>query len=506
MRDFRLYSNLLLVTIAFMLPIQFSALAVGQDDSFENMKRQIEELQAKLDQASNQNSEKATFQEDERVREVGRQIIKRRREESTDDIALQIRLYDLSDLFAASPSYPAKLPQELQPGSSLFASRPAQQRGSGGGGFGGGGGGGVFCITPTGSLLNPPFGEDGNLNMQSAQVTLGQLVETIKETVKPEMWGSSGTSARIKFLGNSLLITATADMHLQINNLLNLFREHWGKRRTISIQAYWVRADHGVAEDLFDADTTANIGDGVVSKEKWAEFFAKARADKQVIYSATLTGHNNQTLHALSGKQVRLTVDAKPFRESSTTFWVEDAKGLLKVDDGEHPFGEHDNEDEDETLGLNLLKKSRRVVGFTPIQTNFHNGAAIQVTPLATRGGNFVILDLQSKINELVEGKAEKNERIFLDESKEKHELELDNLDFVACRFNSTLRCPKDEVILAGSMTFDPSASEEKPEVYLFVRASVHTIKEDESDRKQGKVVDPEKEVSEPAGASLGKD
>lgn len=499
MRDFRLYSNLLLVTIVFALPIQFSALAAGQDDPYENLKRQVEELQAKLDQTSNQNSEKATFQEDERVRDVGRQIIKRRREESIDDIALQIRLYDLSDLFAASPSYPAKLPRELGPGSSLFANRPAQQRGSGGGGFGGGGmggGGGVFCISPTVSLLNPPSGKDGNLNMQSAQVTLDQLVTTIKETVKPEMWGSSNTSARIKFLGNSLLITATEDMHLQINNLLNLFREHWGKRRTISIQAYWVRADHGVAEDLFDAEATANVGAGVVSKEKWAEFFTKARADKQVIYSATLTGHNNQTLHALSGKQVRLTVDAKPFRESSTTFWVEDAKELLKVDDGEHPFGEHDNEDEDETLGLNLLKKSRRIVGFTPVQTNFHNGAAIQVTPLATRGGNFVILDLQAKINELVGGKSpEKNERIFLDESEKKHELELDNLDFVACRFNSTLRCPKDEIVLAGSMTFDPSASEEKPEVYLFVRASVHTIKEDESDRKQGKVVDPETEV-----------
>lgn len=402
----------------------------------------------------------------------------------------------MSDLFAASPSYPAKLPQELEPGSSLFANQSAQQRSSGGSGFGGGmGGGGVFCLAPTGT----PFANDGNLNMQSAQVTLSQLINTIKETVKPEMWGSSGTSARIKTLGNTLLITATEDMHLQISNLLNLFREHWGKRRTISIQAYWIRADHGIAADLLDADATVNVGAGVVAKEKWAEFFTKARTDKQVVYSATLTGHNNQTLHALSGKQVRLTVDAEPFREASTTYWVEEAKQLAKVNEDDDPFGNGDDDGDDEennANGMHLLKKSRRIIGFAPIQTNFHNGAAIQVTPLATRGGNFVILDLQAKIDELIDGKRPlQNKRIFLDESDKKHEIELDNQDFVACRFNSTLRCPKDEVVLAGSMTFDPTASEEKPEIYLFVKASVHTIKEDQSDRKQGKVIDPNKET-----------
>ena len=402
----------------------------------------------------------------------------------------------MSDLFAASPSYPAKLPQELEPGSSLFANQSAQQRSSGGSGFGGGmGGGGVFCLAPTGT----PFANDGNLNMQSAQVTLSQLINTSKETVKPEMWGSTGTAARIKTLGNTLLITATEDMHLQISNLLNLFREHWGKRRTISIQAYWIRADHGIAADLLDADATVNVGAGVVAKEKWAEFFTKARTDKQVVYSATLTGHNNQTLHALSGKQVRLTVDAEPFREASTTYWVEEAKQLAKVNEDDDPFGNGDDDGDDEennANGMHLLKKSRRIIGFAPIQTNFHNGAAIQVTPLATRGGNFVILDLQAKIDELIDGKRPlQNKRIFLDESDKKHEIELDNQDFVACRFNSTLRCPKDEVVLAGSMTFDPTASEEKPEIYLFVKASVHTIKEDQSDRKQGKVIDPNKET-----------
>jgi len=92
----------------------------------------------------------------------------------------------------------------------------------------------VFSIPTT--QFAAPIQESQNLNMQSAQVTLDQLVGTIKETVKPEMWGKTPTSARIKFLGNTLLITATEEMHTQINHLLNLFREHWGKRRTVSVQ------------------------------------------------------------------------------------------------------------------------------------------------------------------------------------------------------------------------------------------------------------------------------
>jgi len=83
---------------------------------------------------------------------------------------------------------------------------------------------------------------------------------------------------------------------------------------------------------------------------------------------------------------------------------------------------------------------------------------------------------------------------------REQHEIALDNLDFAACRFNSTLRCPKDKVVLGGSMTFDPSETEESPEIYLFVKASVHTIEEDQSDRKQGKVLDPKKDVSTSEG------
>jgi hypothetical protein len=273
-------------------------------------------------------------------------------------------------------------------------------------------------------------------------------------------------------------------MHAQINNLLHLFREHWGKRRTISVQTYWIQTAPGEAAELLDKASNDNVGAGVVSHDKWKEFFSKARTDGDVIYSATLTGHNNQTLHALSGKQIKLTVGAKPYRQTSAHFVGDDLNRLTELQrENDNPFGDDDEEEEDDS-GINLLKKSKQINGFRPILANFHDGAAIQITPLATRGGNFVILDLRAKLNELSSRVDElSNKEIFLDNDSTRLGVKLDHLDFVGCRFSSTLRCPKNEVVLAGSMTRDPSSGEEKPEIYIFIKVMVHTIEEDRSDR-----------------------
>ena len=476
--------------VALFCPVSVSGQGPDEPD-LEKLRRQVAELQGRLNVAAGQGASKNLFSDNERVRSVGRQIVSRKKPQEEElEIALQIRLYDLSDLFAVSPSYPAERPNELEGGSRLFANSPANHVGSGGGGLGGsvgGGGGGVFRLAPN----SPKSAGEANHNLRAAQVTLDQLVQTIKETVKPEMWGGDSTSARIKFLGNTLLVTATEDMHSQINNLLNLFREHWGKRRTISVQTYWIRADHGEAFGLIDQETTEKSGAGVVKPERWKAFFTKVRDEKKIAYAATLTGQNNQTLHALSGKQVRLTVDAEPFETANFDWQV---KSFDEVDD--NPFGD-DDDDLPTSSALGLIKRNREVVGFRPIETLFHEGAAIQITPMATRGGNFVILDLQAKINELIK-QPEPGDTIFVEGSKKRVEVQLDNTDYVSCRFNSTLRCPDDQVVLAGSMSWDPSSEHENPEVYLFVRASIHTIEEDQSDWKKTTVVDPKKAGSKP--------
>ena len=474
------------LTIALFFAVgcatEVSAQKSSSKPDISKLQQQLETLQIQI--ASLEKQKSNNVEKDSRVRSVGSQRM--RRNEVVIEAPLQIRLYDLSDLFAVSPSYPAVMPDEFSNARAVFAARSRRmtsgvgQGGFGGGGQGGGGiggGGGVFRVSPISPMkaIEPvaaPRQEAASLNMRSAQVSMKQMVNTIKNTVEPELWGDSQGEAKVQFLGNTLLITATDSMHTRITNLLNLFREHWGKRRTISIQTYWIRAGAGDTADLLDEKST-EIGAGVVSQDKWKQFLADARSDKRFAYSATLTGHNNQTLHALSGQQKQLIVGAEPFLRTDAAMWFENVEDV-------NPFGDDDDSSDED---MDYFNRTKKIVGFHPIQQSFHNGAAIQVTPLATRGGNFVILDLHAKINELVDQeKGKEKPTVFVLGEKEKSEVKLDHTDYVSCRMNTTLRCPKEQIVLAGSMTFDPGSDAEHPNIYLFVKTSVHTISEDKSD------------------------
>ena len=232
-----------------------------------------------------------------------------------------------------------------------------------------------------------------------------------------------------------------------------------------------------------DSETTKTVGAGVVAENRWKEFFSKAKEEKKIAYSSTLTGHNNQTLHAISGKQISLTVDAEPFETNDIQWHVKDFEDL----DSQPSDLDPDEDGIPESLGF--IGQQKRIVGFRPVNTFFHNGAALQVTPLATRGGNFVILDLQAKLNELVNGG--RGERISVEKEGGETTIQLDDMDYLSCQFSSTLRCPKNQIVLAGSMTSNPSAESETPEILIFVRVSVHTIEEDQSDWKKSTVVMP---------------
>lgn len=293
------------------------------------------------------------------------------------------------------------------------------------------------------------------MNLEAAQVSMNQLVAAIQATVSPRKWGDDEDEAKIQFLGNTLLISANNDMHNQITNLLNLFREHWGKLRTISVQSYWIRASVTEARDLLSDETAKEVGAGVVAKERWNKFLEESKTEKRLAYSVTLTGHNNQTLHAISGRQKQLTLDATPFE--STTL-------LMHPENGD--------------------TESTSVVGFKPVRFPFHSGAAIQVTPLATRGGNFVILDMHAKVNELMEDETAQPQAVFayINNSEVKAEVKIDSAEYIAYRMSTTVRCPKDQVVLAGGMTYDTTSDSDQPNLFLFVKVSVHTIDEDKSD------------------------
>ena len=454
--DFRNQIRILkLAALMCLLPCLTNLVAAQPTQDMEQLQAEMKAIMNKMEKMSNEQDPFVDQKANSRVKSVGSHKSKKKVRPRVDDYEMLIQLYDLSDIFVVSPNYPAVLPNELAQSGRIFSQTNAsfQSGGFGGGGQGGGGGGGVFSIPSRPMTQEPAPG-----NIQSAQVSLNQLVAAIQQTVSPDKWGDDEDEAKIQFLGNTLLITATEDMHRQISNLLDLFRSHWGRLRTVSIQTYWIRADEGQAKTLLTGEHQEATGAGVVETEKWKKFLEAAESEKRLAYSTTLTGHNNQTLHAISGRQRQLTVGARPVRSSTTVV---------------------EGEDED------MKRETKRaIVGFQPIQTSIHDGAAIQVTPLATRGGNFVVVDLHAKVNELVvpEEGQEPPASFAYTQNGEKAEVKFDSTEYIGYRLSTTVRCPKEEVVLAGSMTFDSSSELEQPNLYLFVKATVHTIKEDKSD------------------------
>ncbi len=433
-------------TAVFVLTSCFISHALAQPggNDLKLLKAQMDRLQSQIQQL--ENDEQDPFGGD-RVKSVGTQRKKVKPVPVYDD-SLHIRLYDLSDIFSVAPHYPAAMPSDITgEARKVFANATGNLVGGSGMGGGGFGGGGVFNFSPK------PAGQDAEMmNLQAAQVSMMQLVDAIKETVEPEEWGKGSNEAKIKFLGNTLLISATTDMHSQITNLLNLFRNHWGRLRTVSVHAYWIRADSLELSKLISDPDAKKTGAGVVDDKLWKDFLIKAKEENRLAYSAAMTGHNNQTLHALSGKQRQIVVDVEPYY---STF-----------------------------LNAETDDESTAIVGLRPIRHQLHHGASIQVTPLATRGGNFVVLDLHTQVNELIGNEEVESKTAAVVGRTEVNQMkvELDRGEYNAYRMSSTLRCPKERVVLAGGMTYDETVDAKQSNLYLFVKVNVHTIQEDKSD------------------------
>ncbi len=456
----------------------------GQDqETLRQLRDQLQQLQNRLDRVPESNM-------GQRVKSIGSTTFPTTN--VVPEQVLQLRLYDLSDLFVVSPHYPARF---ANLNSASVASQNAGEYshrggGLGGGGLGGGGfggGGGTFRIAPEPNVY-PFSGRQGgagmaaSVSLSSAQVSMDQLIQAIQRMVAPNRWGDGDDDARIETLGNTLLITATEDMHRQIANLIDLFREQWGKRRTITIKTFWVRGSKMEGERLLDRETQETIGAGVVNEQRWSEFIEAAERDQRVVFSATLTGHNNQTLHAVSGRHQLITLTGEPITQTTIQL---NAEG-------------------------DQIAKARKPVGIAPVRNLVHLGPQFQATGLATRGGNFVILDLHAQFVEPVKDPRAGEVIRFNNGDGTELELELEHGTYRSSHFSSTVRCPKEQVILAGAMTFENSPignqanpfgeQSDYPNLLLFVKTTIHTIEEDTSDWSQQPSQDetPKTEQQEP--------
>ncbi len=416
----------------------------------QQLRQQLEELQRKLDALPTPE----TPEPNRRVTEIGTSRAKPKEEYVPRTVT---RIYDISDMFAVAPAYPARQPNLTTGGDeSVFRwgsnhgeeDLPRGGGGMGGGGMGGGGmggGGGVFSVPSSLSYRNEPLPQMGGSGGVGAtntgmRTSVDQLVEVIKTSITPDEWKAN--RATISLLGGAIVVTATDETQTQMGALLELFRKRWKSLRTISVRGYWVWLTEAELIDLLaDPVTKGDLPplDGLVKPNVWAELVRNTEGQRPQGYETAITCYNGQTVHTFSGEQKLIVSGVAP------------------------SFG--------------TAEKSE-IIAYEPVLSTVNEGAVLQMTPLATRNAKFVVLDLHSRVtlaSILPQAerpvKLEPNDPLIVTSVIERASVQTQ-------RISTTLRIPVDKTVLAGGMTFGnvPGRS-----LYFFVRGHIQELRDDET-------------------------
>ncbi len=425
--------------VAFVVVTLYGGVCRAQDEepATQEIRSKIKQLQTELD---------ATQAKSDQRRGVTRIGGSTRPVESEE---LLVRVYDLHDLFAMAPAYPAFIAPDFGPGvQPLFHFAPGGTRFSGGGGFGGGGGGGggFFNIpAATGALTDAARQlPKQNGRTERPQTSIEDLIEAITSSISPTDWTDVGGTFTIIDLGTVLIVSADEEAHEQIDRLLELLRERWKTLRTVSIRADWLWLTSAeVGGIVLPADKrTTEQPYGVVDGDKWAIALAATPAAESRPLHAATTCYNAQTISLVSGA------------ESAYVSQIE-------------PTAAGDSEEGQSTE-----------LGYTPTTRVLFEGAALQVTPLINKRGTIVTLDIQSRLSRR---QAESNSAPTTPAGSARDAAAAIDLPRLAiAQLATTIRAPVETTMLVGGMDLagEPAAGDRG--LYLFVSVSVQELRDDD--------------------------
>lgn len=426
----------------------------------EQLRKQIQALQEQLQRIE------TTEQENLRTARIG---ASRPRLASRDMV---LKLYDMGDLFAIAPAYPALRGGDLIDENSgfLFSNLIGTPAGTPGGM---GGMGGFFAVPDARpatvddvprTVLHQRTGQ--SVADVGSRLTVQDLIKAIQTTIAPETWqATAGGPNTIAVLGNALLINADDDTHRQVESLLDLFRQRWGTLRTVSVQAWWLWLDDAQLAALLAPQQPPVAADavqafGLVNEPAWTQHLQEIRQQDDATlrgYRAALTCYNGQTVHVQAGEQSLAVTRVQP------------------------------------VVGWNEDQTERRVaVAYRPQVDVIQEGATLQITPITNTSGKTVVLDLHSRVataspadaknagvaEKVVGGLARAAEQA----GPQAVVAAMDRPRLTAQQLSTTLRIPVDRTMLVGGMTFDSQPREDRPNLYLFVRVAVQELRNDRDD------------------------
>jgi hypothetical protein len=136
---------------------------------------------------------------------------------------------------------------------------------------------------------------------------------------------------------------------------------------------------------------------------------------------------------------------------------------------------------------------------YAPTVVTLQEGAALQVTPMVTSAGKLVVLDVHSRVVLLRGGLNRAAAAVpALSEAREVAAT-IDRPTIANQHLETTLRAPVDRRMLVGGMTFEAQPKAGEPSLYLFIKAIVQELRDDQPATKpEAKPVEPAKPAASP--------
>jgi hypothetical protein len=297
-----------------------------------------------------------------------------------------------------------------------------------------------------------------------ARTSIDELIEAITKTISPSDWSEMGGRCSIAPLGNSLLISATKNIHGQLESLFAAFRKRWGTLRTVSVEAHWLWLTEEQFDRLLsDSRERSSGGDekifGLIDETPWKELrglLTQAGDDQPAGYQSVLTGFNGQTVSTVSGGLKRFIIDMIPVVGQE----MNPASSALPS----------------------------QAVGYQPVTTTIQEGAALQVTPMVSTGGKYVTLDVHSRVLRVQESRTPPPAVLpgMMAAPSVVRDLAaaVDRPQIENCHLATTLRIPEGRRMLVGGMTFESIPQPGQPNLYLFVKVQVQELRDDAAETR----------------------
>jgi hypothetical protein len=237
-----------------------------------------------------------------------------------------------------------------------------------------------------------------------------------------------------------LLIAADSKTHDQIEALLGLFRQRWKTLRTVTLRAQWLWLTDEQLATMLPDQPADGAPYALVDDARWQK---RPQADEAGSsgYRSVITCYNGQTVNTVAGGQNLLVTHVQAVVAN----------------------------DADAKVGKRLT--------YSPVVTAVQDGAGLQITPLVSASGKYVVLDVHSRVTKL------RPRAAVAPEAKANPELELlttiDRTEVVSQRLDTTIRVPISQWAMVGGMTFGDASPVDGASLYLFVNAGVQELQDE---------------------------